>query len=115
MQWAADAQDALSVEIYLDGRKASGPARTNLHDRKWRKTTEPLLVQLGSMVTGVGALGWPIDEVRVSSAPRYRGDFVPARRAELDALATAVFHFDGGLTGQTRSGQTIAARAGPGL
>ena len=60
-------------------------------------------------------LGWPIDELRVSSAPRYTANFTPTKRAEFDDLASAVFHFDGNLDGQTRHGQTVAARAGPGI
>ncbi|MFC1805618.1 sugar-binding protein [Planctomycetota bacterium] len=115
MQWSALEDGKLAIEVYLDGKKASGAVSTTLHGKAWRKRTEPLLVQLGSMVTGAGALGWPIDEVRVSSALRYKGDFVPAKRAALDALATVVFHFDGSLLGELRGAQRMAARAGTGL
>lgn len=115
MQWSAGDQGSLAIDIYVDGRKASSEVRVALHDKSWRKKTESSVVQLGSMVSGAGALGWPIDEVRVSSAPRYTDDFVPAKRAELDDLATAVFHFDGDLTGQTRQGSTAMATVGPGL
>ncbi|MBT7162024.1 MAG: hypothetical protein HN904_04550 [Victivallales bacterium] len=114
MQWSATNEDALSVELYLDGKKASGQVNRILKGRKWHKKTEAMSVQLGSMITGAGALGWPIDEVRISLAPRYTTNFVPAKRAELDRLATAIFHFDGDLTGQTPGGKTVPAVAGPG-
>ena len=114
MQWAATDQGALSVEIYLDGKRASGQVNRILKGRKWHKKTEAMSVQLGSMITGAGALGWPIDEVRVSSTPRYSTGFVPAKRAALDRLATAIFHFDGDLTGKIQGGKTVPAITGPG-
>jgi len=115
MQWSAADGKSLAIQIYLDGRLTSRKIRTELHDREWRKRPEPLIVQLGSMVTGAGPLGWPIDEVRVSSAPRYSRDFQPPRRPTCDGPATVVFHFDGDLTGEVRGGSTVTGKAGPGL
>ncbi|NQT85713.1 carbohydrate-binding family 9-like protein [bacterium] len=115
MQWSAVDESRLVVDLYVDGRKASGTVQKTLHEKKWRKQAEPFVVQLGSMVTGAGVLGWPIDEVRVSSGPRYKGDFTPPRRAELDAKATVVFHFDGDLIGKTQDDVAVTAASGPGL
>ncbi|MEW4491087.1 protein kinase [Thalassoglobus sp. JC818] len=39
--------------------------------------------------------GW-IDEVRLSSIPRYDSDFVPLKRFETDSNTTALYHFDEG-------------------
>lgn len=114
MQWSAARQDQLTMEIFLDGRCVSRELSTNLHERVWHKKAEGLVVQLGSMVSGAGALGWPLDEVRVSSARRYPGDFVPAKRAVLDGLATVVFHLDGDLSGETKAGKHFLI-GGPGV
>ena len=115
MQWAAVDEGRLLIELYVDGKKVSSKPNTRLRGRRWHKKTEAMSVQLGSMVTGAGALGWPIDEVRASSAPRYQGNFVPTKRAVLDRLATVVFHFDGNLEGQAQNADAVAAKAGPGL
>ncbi|MBN1675955.1 MAG: hypothetical protein JXR37_33235 [Kiritimatiellae bacterium] len=113
-QWSAAAAADLSFEIYVDGKQVSGKAKPNLRDRDWRKDAEPFFVQLGAAITGAGPLGWPIDEVRVSAAPRYTGDFTPPKRAELDSKATVVFHFDGDLNGQVHGGRDMVAGAGAG-
>ncbi|MBN1673343.1 MAG: sigma-70 family RNA polymerase sigma factor [Kiritimatiellae bacterium] len=114
MQWAATDEDSLSIDLFLDGKKASSKTNTNLHGKKWHLKAETYLVQLGSTVTGAGALGWPIDEVRISNAPRYSADFTPGKRATLDEKATIVFHFDGDLRGEARDGRLLMAHAGPG-
>lgn len=114
MQWSAAKQDQLAVEIFLDGRRVSRELSTNLHERVWHKKTESLVVQLGSMASGAGALGWPLDEVRVSSTPRYSGGFAPAKRAVLDGPATVVFHLDGDLSGETKAGEH-SLTGGPGI
>ena len=113
-QWSALDPKRLRFDIYIDGKRASGSGKPNLRDRDWRKDTERFFVQLGSAITGAGPLGWAIDEVRVSSAPRYSRSFTPAKQAELDRKATVVFHFDGNLNGQVRGGPSVLAMAGPG-
>jgi len=114
MQWAAADEAALSIQLYIDGRKASSGTKTKLHGKKWLPKTENYLVQLGAMITGAGPLGWPIDEVRVSNAPRYSATFTPPKRAALDGNTTVVFHFDGDLRGESKAGQTVMAKAGAG-
>lgn len=113
MQWTAT--DEGELDLYLDGKKASDTTHTNLHGKKWLDRTEPFFVQLGAAITGAGPLGWPIDEVRISAAPRYTSTFTPTKRATLDALTTVVFHFDGNLEGHTQEGTTVTANGGPGL
>jgi len=113
-QWSAVDGANLSFEIYVDGTRTSGKTASNLKGRDWKKNTELAFLQLGSAITGAGPLGWAIDEVRISSVPRYDGSFTPAKKAVLDAKATVVFHFDGDLNGQVRGGPSVLAMAGPG-
>ena len=94
-QWSALDPSRLSFEIYVDGERVSSTPKPNLRDRDWKKEAEPFFLQLGSAVTGAGPLGWAIDEVRISSVPRYSGSFTPPNRVDLDEKATVVFHFDG--------------------
>jgi hypothetical protein len=114
LEWKLDDGGKTAMALYLDGRLASDRCQgsvKNPNDRPLEMKPLPFPVQLGSMNTGYRPADALIDEFRISSAPRYRGPFAPARRPDADAATLALFHFDGNLDAEAPNG--CQAVAGP--
>ncbi len=99
------------MQIYVDGRKASGKVAGH-EVKRYVKEEEAFLIQLGAMNTGVLPADADIDELRISDRPRYRGAFTPAKRPAVDSATLILFRFDGNLRGECPGGRTIVARPG---
>ncbi len=95
-QWKADAGGETMMQLFVDGRLASDRVMANRPGRL-RMQLPPLPIQIGAMNTGFAPADAAIDELRISSAPRYAGAFSPAKRFEPDARTLVLFHFDGTL------------------
>lgn len=112
VQWQIGEKGGCEMAIFLDGKKASGEVRAGKYP-EFPKSDEMLPIQLGAMNTGVCPAGCAMDDFRISTAPRYSGDFVPAKRLPTDAKTTALFRFDDNLNGVCGSdGKAIQAEPG---
>jgi hypothetical protein len=114
LQWKLDDGGKTAMALYIDGRLASdrcmGSAKSP-NDRPLTMKPLPFPIQAGSMNTGYRPADALIDELRISSARRYSGSFVPAKRLDADSATLALFHFDGDLGAEIPAG--CQAAAGP--
>ena len=98
---------------YCEPHRAAGTAWSHGDWILFVDADEMFPIQVGAMNTGVCATSGAIDELRISRGPRYKSDFTPAKRFEVDADTSALFHFDGDLEGKCgEDGKTITAEAG---
>ena len=92
-QHLAAVRDEAEIRLYLDGRllaklAAVGPSR---------RTVQPLFIGADASRRGRPelAFGGDIDEVRISTSVRYRGDsFEPSRRYQADDDSILLLHLD---------------------
>jgi len=111
-QWTIAETGECDMALFLDGKKASGKVRAGKYP-KFSKMDEMLPIQIGAMNTGVRPAEAAIDELRISTGPRYSGDFTPPKRLEPDEKTSALFHFDGNLDGTCGiDGEAIKAEPG---
>lgn len=110
------------LRLYVNGKlEASASAVLPAELPGWEVSKEVLLIGGGSKGTGQGCVfkqekplianrvPGRVDEVRLSSGPRYGDNFTPRRRLLPDANTRGLWHFDspGGLTIDD-SGQSVA-------
>ena len=122
--WDGEAQREGWLRVYVDGKRASGGVTVSKEERFGDdpslrvKTSAPYAIQLGSLTSGRAPGRAHIDELRISRTARYHADFEPSREpAPPDEQTTALFHFDGDLTGSGRApdGTDYTITAVPGV
>lgn len=89
------------MQIFVDGQPASNEYASFPLSAAGSLPAEPQALTLS------GGPGAAIDQLRISSVPRYDGPFTPPGRdqpLELDADTRVLFRFDGTLDGDTPSG-----------
>jgi len=99
------------MEIFLDGKKASGPVTGSKVDR-FDKEEEALPIQIGAMNTGVLPADAAIDSLRISNGRRWRADFEPEKNPVVDERTTVLFRFDGDLRGSCPDETSVRAEPG---
>jgi len=110
-QWNINRAGECVMDIFLDGKRVGVQSKPR-EDAPFRKEEELFAVQVGAMNTGACAMEAAIDNLRISSGPRYESDFSPGKSVECDAKTTVLFRFDGDLKGETPAGDAVTA--GPG-
>jgi len=99
------------MEILRDGKKVG---KQSSHDEApFSKEEELFCIQVGSMNTGAAPAEAAIDNLRISSRPRYDADFTPPKSMECDGLTMILFPLDGDLVGIRPDGMKVEGRAGP--
>ena len=115
LQWNLDDGGETAMALFVDGALASdrcvGGGASGRSTSALAVRPLPLPVQIGSMNTGYRPADADIDELRISSAPRYSDAFEPAERLEADAKTLSLFHFDGSLDAVRPAG--LSAFPGP--
>ncbi|MBM4047004.1 MAG: hypothetical protein FJ279_18025, partial [Planctomycetes bacterium] len=108
--WDAESPRADWLRLYVDGKRLSSATAVSKEDRLGAdasvrvRTSDPYAIQLGSLTTGRMPARALMDELRISRVARYRADFAPTREPfSLDEHTTALFHFDGALSGAGRA------------
>jgi hypothetical protein len=93
LQWQ-NADGQMDLVIFLDGKKRSGKVEANA-TTSFRKEQESFPIHIGSDNKGIDRADGAFDQLRVSRAPRYAGDFTPARKLERDGGTTLYLGLDG--------------------
>ena len=121
--WDASAKPGDWVRFYVDGKRASGPAKCGKANRLGEdksvrlQVAPPFPFQLGAINTGRNPCRGAFDELRCSRTARYTKDFTPSKTPlELDRDTTALFHFDNALEGEgvAPNGARYTLQATPG-